>query len=57
MADKLISDNYYKEREKLDEKGRDKLLENRRAEIKLIQDKHGDVLGIEKEMLNILGIE
>ena len=56
MADKLISDNYYKEREKLDEKGRDKLLENRRAEIKLIQDKHGDVLGIEKEMLNILGI-
>lgn len=57
IADRLISDNYYKEREKLDDKEREKLLENRRAEIKLIQDKHGDVLGIEKEMVNMLGIK
>ncbi|WP_300369690.1 hypothetical protein [Brachyspira sp.] len=56
VADKLISDIYYKNREKLNEEEKEKLLENRRAEIKTIQDKHGDVIEIEKEMLNILGI-
>ena len=40
----------------LDKDDRDKLLDNRRAEIKLIQDKHGNISEIEKEMLKILGI-
>ena len=57
IADRLISDAYYKEREKLNEEDREKLLENRRAEIKTIQDKHGDILQIENEMLKILGVD
>lgn len=56
IADKLISDEYYKKRYSLDKDDRDKLLDNRRAEIKLIQDKHGNISEIEKEMLKILGI-
>ena len=57
IADKLISDNYYKEREKLDKDGQEKLLDKRRSEIKSIQDKQGDILEIEKEMIKILGID
>ena len=41
IADKLMSDEYYKEREKLDKDKQDELLEKRRSQIKLIQDKHG----------------
>ena len=54
IADKIISDNYYREREKLNEDGKEKLLENRRLETKAIQDKQGNVEEIEKEMINIL---
>ena len=54
IADKLISGNYYREREKLNEGGKEKLLENRRLETKAIQDKQGNVEEIEKEMTNIL---
>lgn len=57
IADKLMSDEYYKEREKLDKDKQDELLEKRRSQIKLIQDKHGDVTAIENEMIKILGID
>ena len=57
MADKLISDAYFAKRETLDKQGQEELLEQRRSEIKAIQDKKGDIKAIEYEMLNILGIQ
>ncbi|WP_157150873.1 hypothetical protein [Brachyspira sp. SAP_772] len=54
MADKLISDAYFAKRETLDKQGQEELLEQRRAEIKSIQDKKGDIKAIEAEMLKIL---
>ncbi|WP_295155106.1 hypothetical protein [uncultured Brachyspira sp.] len=57
-ADKLISDIYYRDREKLNEEDeKEKLLESKRAEIKAIQDEYGDIVNIENEMLNILGLD
>lgn len=55
IADKLLAYNYNVQREKLNEDGKEKLLENKRFEIKTIQDMHGDISQIENEMLNILG--
>ena len=54
MADRLISDAYFAKRETLDKQGQEELLEQRRAEIKAIQDKKGDIKAIEAEMLKIL---
>ena len=54
MADKLISDLYFAKRETLDKQGQEELLEQRRSEIKAIQDKKGDIKAIEAEMLKIL---
>ncbi|ASJ20350.1 hypothetical protein [Brachyspira hampsonii] len=57
MADKLISYGYYKEAQGLDKDKQDELLEKRRSDMKSIQDKYGDVLEIESEMMKILGID
>ncbi|WIH88971.1 hypothetical protein [Brachyspira pilosicoli] len=57
MADKLISDSYFAKKDSLDKQGQEELLEQRRAEIKAIQDKKGDIKAIEAEMLKILGIQ
>ena len=54
MADKLISDSYFAKKDSLDKQGQEELLEQRRAEIKAIQDKKGDIKVIEAEMLKIL---
>lgn len=54
MADKLISDAYFAKKDALDKQGQEELLEQRRAEIKAIQDKKGDIKAIEAEMLKIL---
>ena len=54
MADKLISDSYFAKKDSLDKQGQEELLEKRRAEIKAIQDKKGDIKAIEAEMLKIL---
>ena len=54
MADKLISDAYFAKKAALDKQGQEELLEQRRAEIKAIQDKKGDIKAIEAEMLKIL---
>lgn len=54
MADKLISDSYFAKKDSLDKQGQEELLEQRRAEIKAIQDKKGDIKAIEAEMLKIL---
>lgn len=57
IADKLITDEYYKEAEKLDKDKQEELLEKRRSDMKAIQDKYGDVVQIENEMMKILGID
>ncbi|WIH82253.1 hypothetical protein [Brachyspira pilosicoli] len=54
MADKLISDSYFAKKDSLDKQGQEELLGQRRAEIKAIQDKKGDIKAIEAEMLKIL---
>lgn len=57
IADKLITDEYYKEAEKSDKDKQEELLEKRRSDMKAIQDKYGDVVQIENEMMKILGID
>ncbi|MEI0508631.1 hypothetical protein [Brachyspira intermedia] len=57
MADKLISDAYFAKKETLDKQGQEELLEQRRAEIKTIQEAKGDIKAIEAEMLKILNIQ
>ncbi|WP_295296043.1 hypothetical protein [uncultured Brachyspira sp.] len=54
MADRFISDAYFAKKAALDKQGQEELLEQRRAEIKSIQDKKGDIKAIESEMLKIL---
>ncbi|MEI0699013.1 hypothetical protein R4K92_08765 [Brachyspira intermedia] len=57
VADKLISDAYFAKKATLDKKGQEELLEQRRAEIKTIQEAKGDIKSIEAEMLKILNIQ
>ena len=57
VADKLISDAYFAKKATLDKKGQEELLEQRRAEIKAIQEAKGDIKAIEAEMVKILGIQ
>ncbi|CRF32738.1 hypothetical protein BRSU_0993 [Brachyspira suanatina] len=57
VADKLIIDKYYKEVEKSDKDKQDELLEKRRSNMEAIQDKYGDIVQIENEMIKILGID
>ena len=57
MADKLISDEYFAKKATLDKQGQEELLEQRRAEIKTIQEAKGDIKAIEAEMLKILNLE
>ena len=57
MADKLISDAYFAKKSTLDKQGQEKLLEQRRAEIKTIQEAKGDIKAIEAEMLKILNLQ
>ncbi|WP_157146496.1 hypothetical protein [Brachyspira pilosicoli] len=57
VADKLISDAYFTKRATLDKQGQEELLEQRRAEIKNIQEAKGDIKAIEAEMLKILNIQ
>ena len=57
MADRLISDAYFAKKETLDKQGQEELLEQRRAEIKTIQEAKGDIKAIEAEMLKILNIQ
>ncbi|WP_300370016.1 hypothetical protein [Brachyspira sp.] len=57
VADKLISDAYFAKKETLDKKGQEELLEQRRSEIKAIQEAKGDIKKIETEMLKILNIQ
>ena len=57
VADKLISDAYFAKRATLDKQGQEELLEQRRAEIKNIQEAKGDIKAIEAEMLKILNIQ
>ena len=57
MADKLISDAYFSKKATLDKQGQEELLEQRRAEIKTIQEAKGDIKAIESEMLKILNIQ
>ncbi|MEI0604094.1 hypothetical protein R4K55_07705 [Brachyspira alvinipulli] len=54
MADKLISDAYFAKKSTLDKQGQEELLEQRRAEIKTIQEAKGNIKLIETEMLKIL---
>ncbi|MDA0053924.1 hypothetical protein OFR37_03235 [Brachyspira hyodysenteriae] len=57
VADKLISDAYFAKRAALDKQGQEELLDQRRAEIKAIQEAKGDIKAIEAEMFKILGIQ
>ncbi|MEI0540582.1 hypothetical protein [Brachyspira pulli] len=57
MADKLISDAYFAKKATLDKQGQEELLEQRRAEIKTIQEAKGDIKAIEAEMLKILNLQ
>ncbi|MEI0479154.1 hypothetical protein [Brachyspira pulli] len=57
MADKLISDAYFAKKATLDKQGQEELLEQRRSEIKAIQEAKGDIKAIEAEMLKILNIQ
>ncbi|ADG72484.1 lysozyme inhibitor LprI family protein [Brachyspira murdochii] len=57
MADKLISDAYFAKKSTLDKQGQEELLEQRRAEIKTIQEAKGDIKAIETEMLKILNLQ
>ena len=57
VADKLMSDEYNKESARLDKDKQQDLLEKKRSYTKAIQDKYGDVLQIENEMMKILGID
>ena len=57
VADKLMSDEYNKESARLDKDKQEELLEKKRSYTKAIQDKYGDVLQIENEMMKILGID
>ncbi|MEI0549051.1 hypothetical protein R4K89_01925 [Brachyspira intermedia] len=57
MADRLISDAYFAKKATLDKQGQEELLEQRRAEIKTIQEAKGDIKSIEAEMLKILNIQ
>ncbi|WP_300756914.1 hypothetical protein [uncultured Brachyspira sp.] len=57
MADKLISDAYFAKKATLDKQGQEELLEQRRSEIKTIQEAKGDIKSIETEMLKILNIQ
>ena len=57
MADKLISDAYFAKKATLDKQGQEELLEQRRSEIKTIQEAKGDIKAIEAEMLKILNIQ
>ncbi|ASJ22276.1 hypothetical protein BHAMNSH16_11760 [Brachyspira hampsonii] len=57
MADKLISDAYFAKKSTLDKQGQEELLEQRRAEIKTIQEAKGDIKAIEAEMLKILNLQ
>ena len=57
VADKLMSDEYNKESARLDKDKQEDLLEKKRSYTKAIQDKYGDVLQIENEMMKILGID
>ena len=57
MADKLISDAYFAKKATLDKQGQEELLEQRRAEIKTIQETKGDIKVIEAEMLKILNLQ
>ncbi|MEI0567749.1 hypothetical protein [Brachyspira pulli] len=57
VADKLISDAYFAKKTTLDKQGQEKLLEQRRAEIKTIQEAKGDIKAIEAEMLKILNLQ
>ena len=57
VADKLISDAYFAKKTTLDKQGQEELLEQRRAEIKAIQEAKGDIKAIEAEMLKILNIQ
>ena len=57
VADKLISDAYFAKKATLDKQGQEELLEQRRAEIKTIQEAKGDIKAIEAEMLKILNIQ
>ncbi|OEJ14657.1 hypothetical protein BFL38_07385 [Brachyspira hampsonii] len=57
MADKLISDAYFAKKATLDKQGQEELLEQRRAEIKTIQEAKGDIKSIEAEMLKILNLQ
>ncbi|WP_020004696.1 hypothetical protein [Brachyspira innocens] len=57
MADKLISDAYFSKKATLDKQGQEELLEQRRAEIKTIQEAKGDIKAIEAEMLKILNLQ
>ena len=54
MADKLISYAYYAKKSTLEKQGQEELLEQRRAEIKAIQEAKGNIKSIETEMLKIL---
>ncbi|ANN64511.1 hypothetical protein A9X81_10340 [Brachyspira hyodysenteriae] len=51
MADKLISDTYFAKKATLDKQGQEELLEQRRSEIKAIQEAKGDIKAIEADML------
>ena len=57
MADKLISDAYFAKKATLDKQGQEELLEQRRAEIKTIQEAKGDIKAIEAEMIKILNLQ
>ncbi|MEI0492216.1 hypothetical protein R4J17_07205 [Brachyspira intermedia] len=57
VADKLISDAYFAKKATLDKQSQEELLEQRRAEIKTIQEAKGDIKSIEAEMLKILNIQ
>ena len=57
MADKLISDAYFAKKATLDKQGQEELLEQRRAEIKTIQEAKGDIKVIEAEMIKILNLQ
>ncbi|PTY39924.1 hypothetical protein [Brachyspira hampsonii] len=57
MADRLISDAYFAKKSSLDKQGQEELLEQRRAEIKTIQEAKGDIKAIEAEMIKILNLQ
>ena len=49
--------DFYLKKATLDKQGQEELLEQRRAEIKNIQEAKGDIKAIEAEMLKILNIQ